>query len=244
MDQLSERADRLSVNLTSRQSDKLERFLDHLEKYNQHTNLVSNAAPQIVALEHVLDSISLVETVSHQLTKRKSGGSRLIDIGSGAGFPGLVLSILFEDVDVTLVDSIEKKTRFLSETADLLDLENVTVLTERAEELAHHPQYRETFDLATARAVGGSGMIVELALPMLDLGGLLILQKTEAQLVDESHKARKAAAMLGGVIGSVVALDQSVLGKSRSLVLVLKQDHTPEKYPRAWKKIKENPLGE
>jgi 16S rRNA (guanine527-N7)-methyltransferase len=240
---LSERAERLSVNLTRRQSDKLARFLEHLEKFNQHTNLVSNAAPNVVAMEHVLDSLSLVDVLSHQFQKRKSGTGRLIDIGSGAGFPGMILAILFEDADVTLMDSIEKKTRFLAETADLLELDNVTILTERAESIAHHPQYRETFDVATARAVGGSGMIAELALPLLDLGGLLILQKTEAQLVDESHKARKAAKTLGGVMGSVVALDQDVLGKARSLILVVKENHTPDQYPRAWKKIKENPLG-
>jgi 16S rRNA (guanine527-N7)-methyltransferase len=241
---LSERAEKLSVRFSDRQSDKLARFLEHLEQYNQHTNLVSNAAPKVVALEHLLDSMSLIESVSHQIEKRKKGASRLIDIGSGAGFPGLILAIMFADLDVTLMDSIEKKTRFLEATADLLDLQNVSVLTERAESIAHHPQYRETFDIATARAVGGSGMIVELALPLLNLGGVLILQKTESQLVDESHKARKAAKLLGGVMGSVVALDQTILGKARSLILVTKEEHTADKYPRAWKKIKEHPLGQ
>lgn len=240
---LSERAERLSVKLSGRQSDKLAGFLEHLEKYNQHTNLVANAAPKVVALEHVLDSVSLVEVISHQFQKRKKGNSRLIDIGSGAGFPGLILAILFEETEVTLMDSIEKKTRFLQEAVDLLELDNVEVLTERAESIAHHPQYRETFDVATARAVGGSGMIAELALPMLTLGGLLVLQKTESQLVDETHKARKAAKVLGGVMGSVIALDENVLEKPRSLILVLKEEHTSDKYPRAWKKIKESPLG-
>lgn len=240
---LSERAERLSVKLSGRQSDKLAGFLEHLEKYNQHTNLVANAAPKVVALEHVLDSVSLVEVISHQFQKRKKGNSRLIDIGSGAGFPGLILAILFEETEVTLMDSIEKKTRFLQEAVDLLELDNVEVLTERAESIAHHPQYRETFDVATARAVGGSGMIAELALPMLTLGGLLVLQKTESQLVDETHKARKAAKVLGGVMGSVIALDENVLEKPRSLILVLKEEHTSDRYPRAWKKIKESPLG-
>jgi 16S rRNA (guanine527-N7)-methyltransferase len=240
---LSERAERLSVKLSGRQSDKVAGFLEHLEKYNQHTNLVANAAPKVVALEHVLDSVSLVEVISHQFQKRKKGNSRLIDIGSGAGFPGLILAILFEETEVTLMDSIEKKTRFLQEAVDLLELDNVEVLTERAESIAHHPQYRETFDVATARAVGGSGMIAELALPMLTLGGLLVLQKTQSQLVDETHKARKAAKVLGGVMGSVIALDENVLEKPRSLILVLKEEHTSDKYPRAWKKIKESPLG-
>jgi len=131
----------------------------------------------------------------------------------------------------------------LEEAVDLLELDNVTVLTERAESIAHHPQYRETFDVATARAVGAAELITELALPLLTLGGLLILQKTESQLVDETHRARKAAKFLGGVIGSVVGLDQAVLEKPRSLILVSKEEHTSDKYPRAWKKIKESPLG-
>lgn len=240
---LAERSEKLSVKLSERQSDKLARFLGHLETYNQHTNLVSNAAPKVVALDHLLDSVSLVEVVSNQLQKRKKGSGRLIDIGSGAGFPGIVLAILFQDADVTLMDSIEKKTRFLEEAVDLLELDNVTVLTDRAESIAHHPQYRETFDVATARAVGASELIAELALPMLTVGGLLILQKTESQLVDETHKARKAAKFLGGVIGSVVGLDEKVLEKARSLILVTKEEPTSDKYPRAWKKIKESPLG-
>jgi 16S rRNA (guanine527-N7)-methyltransferase len=239
---LSERAEKLSVTLSERQSDKLARFLVHLEKYNQHTNLVSNAAPKVVAIDHLLDSISLVEVVEAQFKKRKGSG-RLIDIGSGAGFPGLILAVLFEDADITLMDSIEKKTRFLEEAVEKLELDNVTVLTERAESIAHHPQYRETFDIATARAVGGSEIIAELALPMLSLGGLLVLQKTEAQLVDETHKARKAAKFLGGVMGSIVALDAAVLEKQRSLILITKEEHTSDKYPRSWKKIKESPLG-
>ncbi len=239
---MSERAERLSVSLSERQSDKLAKYLDHLENYNEHTNLVSNAAPKVVALDHLLDSFSLVEVITEQLKKKKPPG-RLIDIGSGAGFPGLILAILFDKVEFTLMDSVEKKTRFLEQSIELLELDNVTVLTDRAEDIAHHPRYRETFNIATARAVGGSEIIAELALPLLTLGGLLILQKTEAQLVDETHKARKAAKFLGGVIGSVVALDASILEKQRSLILVTKQEHTAAKYPRAWKKIKESPLG-
>lgn len=232
----------MQIKFSERQSDKLRLYLSHLGEYNQHTNLVSNADPMVVALEHILDSLSLIEHASAQFAARKGGG-RLIDIGSGAGFPGLVLAIFFEDADVVLVDSIEKKTRFLGATADLLELENVTVLTERAESLAHHSQYRETFDVATARAVGASELIAELTLPLLDVGGLLILQKTRAQSIDESHRARKASRFLGGVIRSVINLDETILEKQRSLILVEKQEHTSDKYPRLWKKIKERPLG-
>lgn len=239
---LSERAEKLSVSLSERQSDKFAKFLAHLAIYNQHTNLVSKAEPMVVALDHLLDSISLVEVVGRQFEKRKGPG-RLVDIGSGAGFPGLILAVLFENAEVTLIDSIEKKTNFLIEAAKLLELENVEVLTERAESIAHHAQYRESFDVATARAVGAVEITAELALPMLDLGGLLIVQKTEAQVVDQTHQARKAAKFLGGVVDGVMALDTAVLEKPRSLILVRKQEHTADRYPRAWKKIKDQPLG-
>ncbi|HEY9677217.1 MAG TPA: 16S rRNA (guanine(527)-N(7))-methyltransferase RsmG [Drouetiella sp.] len=240
---LSERAKKLSVDLTERQSDKLAKYLAHLAKYNEHTNLVSNAQPKVVALEHLLDSITLVDTVREQLAKRKGPG-RLIDIGSGAGFPGLILAIFFEDAEITLMDSIEKKTNFLVEACDILELDNVEVLNDRAESMAHHPQYRETFDVATARAVGAAEIICELTVPMLTVGGLLLIQKTGAQAEDQMHQARKASKPLGGVIDSVINLDAEVLEKERCLILVRKEEPTPDRYPRAWKKIKDKPLGQ
>lgn len=195
----------------------------------------------MVALEHVLDSLSLVRVITNHLAAKKIP-PRLIDIGSGAGFPGLILAIVLTELHFTLVDSIEKKTFFLNEVSKHLGLDNVDVLNERAEELAHQRRYRDSFGFATARAVGASNITAELALPLLSLDGLLILQKTNAQLEVELHNCENASRLLGGVIESPIALESAVLQKERALILISKQKNTPAKYPRSWKRIKEDPL--
>ncbi|HEY9712755.1 MAG TPA: 16S rRNA (guanine(527)-N(7))-methyltransferase RsmG, partial [Chroococcales cyanobacterium] len=170
-------AAQLGLKLNADQLARLKRYIEDLADYNKVTNLVSKATPKILVEEHILDSLTLVPAVqaffagpagAHCLAEPASATTQpekqehqrsLIDIGSGAGFPGLILAIALPDLFTTLVDSIEKKTRFLIREAHKLDLKNVEVWTDRVEEIAHHPQCRGSFDLATGRAVGALDMV-------------------------------------------------------------------------------------
>ncbi len=243
VDMIVDQARALSVSIDERQSDKLARFLGLLENYNEHTNLVSSAKPSLVAVDHVLDSLSLASVLQEYWAGwKQSNQPRLIDIGTGAGFPGLILAMVLDQWHFTLVDSTAKKTCFVQEVVDDLNLVNVIVLTDRVEELAHQGRYRESFGFATARAVGAGDISVELGLPLLSLGGLMILQKTAAQLDRELKITDAACSLLGGFVEKPVSLDANVLGKDRALILITKKERTKDKYPRAWKKIKESPL--
>jgi 16S rRNA (guanine527-N7)-methyltransferase len=240
LDLLSERAQVLSICLTDRQIELFAEYITHLGRYNEHTNLVSDAQPQTVAINHILDSLTVMSAMESCL---RTGRRSLIDVGSGAGFPGLVLSIMDSELEVALVDSVEKKARFLETVVDRLGLKNTHVFDARAEDLAQQRRHREQYDFAVARAVGTAQMVLELTLPLLSKGGLLILQKSLAQADEEARQAAKVAEILGGRLKGVTELDGRLLEKERVLILVEKLQATDIKYPRSWKKIKERPLG-
>jgi 16S rRNA (guanine527-N7)-methyltransferase len=205
-----------------------------LQTYNEHTNLVSNADADVVIRNHILDALSLV-----RLIPNASSPKRLVDIGSGAGFPAMILALVLENLSVVLIDSVGKKTRFLLEAASALGVsDRVQVENARAEEMAREREYRERFDLATARAVGKLDLVVELTLPFLKLGGLLLAQKSKAQLSDELEDGRHAASLLGGTIKSLDQLDAEVLGRELVVVCVDKQKPTPPKFPRPTSQLK------
>jgi 16S rRNA (guanine527-N7)-methyltransferase len=205
-----------------------------LQAYNEHTNLVANSDADVVIRNHVLDALSLV-----RLLPDLERHQELVDIGSGAGFPGLILAMVLENVSVLLIDSVGKKTNFLSEAASMLGIEErVEVINDRAEEVSRHRDYREKFDLATARAVGKLDLTVELTLPFLKVGGLLLAQKSKAQLSDELEDGRHAASLLGGAVKSLDQLDSEVLGRELVVVCIEKQDRTPPKFPRPTPQLK------
>lgn len=208
-----------------------------LKAYNEHTNLVSNADEMVVLHDHILDAlalISVIESVSAGLQKRA-----LVDIGSGAGFPALILALVFEDLSVLLIESVGKKTRFLSETAQALGLtDRVEVRTARAEDLAHQKQYRENFTLATARAVGKLDLVAELTIPFLSVGGYLLAQKSKQQMEGELEPGRQALSKLGGQIEAVQDLDATVLKRDLVVVKAKKIRATESKYPRATAQLK------
>jgi 16S rRNA (guanine527-N7)-methyltransferase len=142
-----------------------------------------------------------------------------------------------------LVDSISKKVRFLEEFIQEAMLgDRVRAISVRAETLAHQMQYREKFDLATARAVGTLPLVAELCLPLLTIGGELYAQKSLAQLDEASRQAMKCLPTLGGAISDATTLDARILGKQRVVIVAEKRSHTAQKYPRAWAQMKKQPL--
>jgi 16S rRNA (guanine527-N7)-methyltransferase len=228
----------LGVTLTNKQVGQLQTYAQLLQDFNEHTNLVSNAEPSTLLYDHFLDSLSLVPLLPN-LPEKKS----LIDIGTGAGFPGLVLAIACPELLVTLVETTEKKCRFLQEVVDQLKLnDRVVISNSRAEIIAHERKFRARFDYATCRAVGGAAMVCELTLPFLKKKGTALMQRSNRQWLEESKKIKTALAKLGAQIKQTIEVDQSILKREHCVVVLEKISFTDLKCPRPWTKIKTEPL--
>jgi 16S rRNA (guanine527-N7)-methyltransferase len=211
-----------------------ERFSDLVIERNTTMNLTAITAPADIATKHFLDSFTAAAV------RTWSGRERIIDVGSGAGFPGLALRLLFPGTRVTLVESMGKKARFLEEVTSTLGIDGVEVRNERAEVLAH--ARRERYDVGTARAVGTLGAIVEYLLPFLRVGGDAIAWK--GRLDAELAGGRKACAAIGGEIVKITPTSELGLGAvlpGRSLVLIRKVRATPSRYPRSAAEAKRRP---
>jgi len=214
---------------------ELETFLNELSAYNEHTNLVASSEPGRLVSEHVLDSLSLCPLLGH-------AGS-LVDIGSGAGFPGLVLAIVMPELTVTLVESVGKKAGFLASVSERLGLApRVEVVCERAESIGRQARYRERYEAATARAVGALGVVVELSFPLLQVGGSLYAQRSRKQAENERPQIDELSRLMGGYSAQTIDLGSEVIGRELAVIKLTKTAPTPERYPRPMAQIKRNPL--
>jgi 16S rRNA (guanine527-N7)-methyltransferase len=231
---LARDAERIGVHLDAATLALCERYADLLIERNTTMNLTAITAPADIAAKHFLDSFTAVAV------RTWTGRERIIDVGSGAGFPGLALRLALPGTHVTLVESMGKKARFLEEVTGALDLDRVEIRNERAEALAH--ARRERYDVGTARAVGTLGAIVEYLLPFLRVGGDAIAWKGRVDA--ELAGAKKACAAIGGEIVKITPTSELGLGAilpGRSLVLVRKLRATPSRYPRSPAEAKRRP---
>ncbi len=214
--------------------DRLCQYSDLLLEQNKVMNLTAITEPSQVARLHFLDSASLLAHVDLQ-------GKSLIDVGTGAGFPGLVLKILEPSLSLTLADSLGKRVTWLERVCAQLGLEGVTCIHARAEELALDPAYRDSFDVATSRAVAAFPALCELCLPFVKAGGQFIAMKS----VDsdaEVQAGERAVKTLGGKLSTSIDYPVPGAGVTHRLVVVDKRSPTPKGYPRSWGKIKKAPL--
>jgi 16S rRNA (guanine527-N7)-methyltransferase len=231
---LARDAERVGVHLDAAAVALCERYADLLIERNTTTNLTAITSPADIATKHFLDSFTAVAV------RTWSGRERIIDVGSGAGFPGLALRIALPKTRVTLVESMGKKARFLEEVTSALDLDGVEVRNERAEALAH--ARRDRYDVGTARAVGTLGAIIEYLLPFLRVGGDAIAWK--GRLDAEIAGAKKACATMGGEVVKITPTSELGLGAilpGRSLVVIRKLRETPSRYPRSPAEAKRRP---
>jgi len=171
----------------------------------------------------------------------KLKGKRLLDIGTGAGLPGILLSILLPESEIILLDKSMKKSSFLKESLEILELNNASVLTGRAEELSRKKQYRENFDIVTARAVTKFNILMELAIPFCNINGKIIFYKSK-KVFEEIKEHGKAISMLGGEFEELVTVDVPGLEGFRAFLIINKGKRTLLKYPRNFAQIKKNPL--
>lgn len=201
---------------------------------NQVMNLTAITQPDEVARLHFLDSAALLGCTAF-------AGKQLIDVGTGAGFPGMVLRLLVPDLRLTLLDSLGKRLDWLGTVCQTLELDDVQRLHARAEEQGHVPGWRESFDIATARAVADLRVLCELCLPFVKVGGHFLAMKTD-ECAAECATAAHAIAQLGGTLLPDYVYTIPGTDITRRVVMIEKTAPTPERYPRRWAKMQKAPL--
>ena len=224
MNLLQKGAEGLGIHLDARQIEQFGLYYAALAEWNQRANLTAIVDEVGVQRRHFLDSLTVSHTIPAMVLET---GGRLMDVGAGAGFPGLPLKIAYPQLDVYLLDATAKKTAFLSHVGKALGLDGVTVLTGRAEELARDPALREAFDVVVSRAVSKMRVLAELTLPFARVGGLVIAQKGTG-VHNEIAEARDAIGQTGGELREI----RQAAGTEGALVVVDKIGPTPERYPR------------
>jgi len=226
MEKLAQEFHALSgISLAPRQLAALDRYCRELMTWNARHNLTAIREPEMARVKHFLDSLSAY------LAMRGSSMNRVIDIGTGAGFPGLPLKILCPQIQLTLVESVGKKAAFCRHIVDSLELEGVTVIQERAEALGQLTGHRERYDWAVARAVAVMPVLLEYLLPLVKVGGQVLAMKGETAPA-ESQAADRAIQILGGHLRQLLPVTLPGVVEERYLVVVNKVAATPEKYPR------------
>lgn len=214
--------------------EKLERYAALLLEQNQVMNLTAITDPQQVASLHLLDSAALLSLVSLK-------GKTLIDVGTGAGFPGIVLKILEPSLDLTLLDGLQKRLDWLGSVCEALNLSPVTRLHGRAEEFSLKPPYREGFDFATARAVASMNVLSEMCLPYVKVGGTFLAMKSVGS-DEELSQAAHGISLLGGRVAGLEDYPVPHTDVIHRVIRIEKTAPTPKGYPRRWAKIQKAPL--
>lgn len=234
MKSLADGAQRLGVPLTEAQLHTFQVYYETLVDWNQRVNLTGMTGYEEVQQKHFLDSLScwpLIKKNEETLVRETQRGLQAIDVGSGAGFPGLALRIAMPGLRLTLLEATGKKTEFLRFLIERLRLPDVSVVTARAEEAGQDPVHREQYDLALARALAGMATLAELTLPLVRVGGLVIAQKGEDPRA-EVEAGQPAILTLGGQVQGITPLVVPNLEEARHLVALRKVSPTPPKFPR------------
>jgi len=213
----------LKLELTEKQIEQFLKYYEMLIEKNKVMNLTAITEYDEVIEKHFLDSISLCQV--YDLSK----SVKILDMGTGAGFPGVPLKIAFPEVEITLADSLNKRIKFLNEVVEELGLEKVTTIHARAEELARNKEHRENYDLVVSRAVANLSTLGEYCIPFVKMGGNFISYKS-GEIDEELNAAKNAVKILGGQIKDVYKFD--LYDQKRSFVMIEKIKTTPKTYPR------------
>lgn len=232
-DKFIEEANKISIVFTDKQLEQFRVYFEMLVEKNKVMNLTGITEWDEVLEKHFLDSISLIRAID--LSQELS----VMDMGTGAGFPGIPLKIAFPNLKVTLADSLNKRVIFLQEVIDALKLEGIEAIHGRAEDLARDKKYREQYDLSVSRAVANLSTLSEYCLPFVKIGGQFISYKS-GEVEEEVASSKSAVFLLGGKTKDIVKFE---LGESgRSFIIIDKVKGTPKTYPRKAGTPSKNPL--
>lgn len=206
-------------------TEKFLKFRSMLLEWNEKINLTAITDDEGIIYKHFLDSITCLEAPID------FGGKRILDLGTGAGFPGIPMKIVRPDLKITLMDSLNKRVHYLKEVCKVLELDGVSCLHARAEEAARQKDMREQFDIVVSRAVANMSTLSEYCLPFVKVGGYFIAQKTE-EAVEEIKAAQKAIRLLGGELLQIIPVQVPETDLKHNLVVIKKVKATPPAYPR------------
>lgn len=226
-DLLTDSLKEFHITLTNEQFHQFQIYYELMIEWNSFMNLTAITEMDEVILKHFVDSVSLIQAVPDLAHKEYS----LIDVGTGAGFPGIPLKIVFPDLKITLLDSLNKRVKFLNQVIFDLSLENILAVHGRAEDLAQQKEYREQYDFCVSRAVANLATLSEYCLPFVKKKGYFISYKSE-KITEEYEQARKAIQVLGGNYKNQVEFHLPKSDIYRNLFIIEKVDITPKKYPR------------
>ena len=213
---------KIGIELSEKEIEKFFSYKEILIERNKEMNLTAITEEQEVIVKHFIDSLTI--------NKYISSNSSLIDVGTGAGFPGIPIKIIREDVKVTLLDSLNKRLKFLDEVIEMNNLKNIITVHGRAEDVAHQLGFREKYDYVTARAVANLSTLSELCLPFLKVGGKFICMKGNS--IEELDEAKKALEILGGKVVDIESFMLPNTDIERNIIIIEKIKNTPNKYPR------------
>ncbi len=220
---LKEKVEELNLSLDPLQEEKFYLYYKALKEWNRKINLTSLEGEEEIILKHFIDSLACIIPIKNENIEK------IIDIGTGAGFPGVPIKIYNEKYKLTLLESQKKKILFLEELTKILNLPEVEILWDRAENLGKDPKYREQFDLALARGVAKPNIVLEYALPFVKIGGIFLGQATSNNIT-EWDNTKKVIEILGGEIEEKIEVNFNNI--TRIFLKIRKKNNTPEKYPR------------
>ena len=234
-DELQKAAAEYGIALSDKQMEQFNRYFELLVEWNEKINLTAITEPKEVAIKHMIDSITAYDEKIFQ------DGVTVIDVGTGAGFPGLPLKIFCPEIKLTLMDSLNKRIKFLQTVVEELGLQDVECVHARAEEGARNKKYRESFDIAVSRAVARLPILCEYCLPFVKKGGHFIALKG-MQFHEEAEEAAKAIKVMGGSKTEIRPVKLPELDDKRAVITITKTMPTPKAYPRKAGTPTKNPI--
>lgn len=221
--ELIEKAKKINIEISQEKANKFFDYMNLLIEWNEKINLTAIVEPKEIILKHFIDSLIIFKDIKE--------GMNFIDIGTGAGFPGMPIAILQDKCNVTLLDSLNKRINFLKELKDKIEIDNVEIIHSRAEDFGKNEKYREKYDIAVSRAVAPLNILLEYMLPTIKVGGICICMKS-SKVEDEINIAENACSILGGKILNVEQVILPNTDIERKNIIIKKIKQTPLKYPR------------
>ena len=220
---MNENAKKINIEFNDKQLEQFFEYMNLLIEWNEKINLTAITDPKEIIIKHFIDSL----TINKYIEK----GNKIVDVGTGAGFPGIPIKIYRPEVEVTLVDSLNKRINFLNEVIKELNLKNIETVHARAEEFGRNKKYRQKFDVATSRAVANLSTLSEYMIPLVKINGRCICMKGK-EIKEELKDSLNAIKVLGGKVENVEEFELADNDINRSIIYILKEKYTPNKYPR------------